>query len=341
MASKKNLTLKDIAKELGVSTATVSLSINNSPLVAEKTRLQVQAKIKEVGYVYNRRAASLITGKSGMVGLAVHDFTNPYFTQVCASVEKTIAEQGKMSLLCNSHESLALQERFMSALVEHNSDGLLLCPVVGTKIEDLEPIITRGLPTVLVTRDIAGANMDFVGNDEVQSMMMATQHLIDLGHKQIAFIGGGLDAKPAYDRRYGYTKALIDNGLEVDQARLFDCENSSEAAEDMLDSVLSSPVPITAIVGFSDLIALGVMSGLIQRGLEPGKDIAVVGCDGISESSRHYSQLTTINVQKSLIGETAADFLFRRLADPTMPPQRKVFTSELLVRRSCGAYLHR
>lgn len=339
MSKKKHLTLKDIARELGVSTATVSLSINNSALVAEKTRLLVQAKIKEVGYVYNRRAASLITGKSGMVGLAVHDFTNPYFTEVCASAEKTLAQEGRMSLLCNSHESLQQQERFINALIEHNSDGLLLCPVVGTRLEELKPLLTRGLPTVLMTRDIEGANMDFVGNDERFSLHLATRHLINLGHTRIAFVGGNLDAKAAKDRRQGYLDALKLNGIQPDESLLFDCENSSSAAEMILPNVLAGTFPPTAIVGFSDLIALGILSGLIHSGLEPGRDIAVVGCDNISESSRYYSQLTTVNVQKSQIGEMAATFLFQRLLSPTMPAQRKIFESELVIRRSCGAYL--
>ncbi|MFT2111691.1 LacI family DNA-binding transcriptional regulator [Marinomonas sp. 2405UD68-3] len=339
MVQKKHLTLKDIAQDLGVSTATVSLSINNSPLVAEKTRLLVQAKIKEVGYVYNRRAASLITGKSGMVGLAIHDFTNPYFTEVCASAEKMLAQEGRMSLLCNSYESLGQQERFINALIEHNSDGLLLCPVVGTSLEQLQPLITRGLPTVLVTRDVDGSNMDFVGNDERYSLHLATRHLINLGHKRIAFIGGHIDAKAAKERRLGYTDALRLNGLVVDEGLMFDCENNSDAAERVLPQVLNVDSPPTAIVGFSDLIALGAISGLISMGLEPGKDVAVIGCDNISESRRHYSQLTTVNVQKSKIGEMAASFLFQRLLDPSMPPRRTIFESELIVRRSCGAYL--
>jgi LacI family transcriptional regulator len=339
MVQKKHLTLKDIAKQLGVSTATVSLSINNNPLVAEKTRLLVQQKIKEVGYVYNRRAASLITGKSGMVGLAVHDFTNPYFTEVCASAEKTLSEKGRMSLLCNSYENIEQQERFINALIEHNSDGLLLCPVVGTGMDALRPLLARGLPTVLVTRDIDGSNMDFVGNDERFSLHLATRHLLSLGHKRVAFIGGHIDAKPAKERRLGYVDAIKLHGLPLDESLMFDCENKSEAAEALLPSVLSMESPPTAIVGFSDLIALGVLSALIRLGLEPGKDIAVVGCDNIAESNRHYTQLTTINVQKSLIGQMAATFLFQRLADPYMPPQRKIFDSELIIRRSCGAYL--
>lgn len=333
----RQITLKDVAEQLGISTATVSLSINNNPLVAAKTREKVLLKIEEIGYVYNRRAASLITGESRMVGLAVHDITNPYFTQVCESIEKVLSGQGRMPLLCNSHESLAQQRRFIDALVENNADGLLLCPVAGTDLKALEPVVKRGLPTVLVTRDVAGSKMDFVGNDERLSMRLATQHLIDLGHKCIAFVGGGIDAVPSFERRAGYQDALRESGLPDSAALFFDCENTPQSGQEAVADILKSELNPTAVVGFSDQVALGVLSGLLANGLKPGIDMAVVGCDNISESSRAYTQLTTINIHKSQIGQVAAEFLFNRLNDPEMPTQRKIFAPELIIRQSCGS----
>ncbi|TBR41954.1 LacI family transcriptional regulator [Marinomonas agarivorans] len=336
---KKRLSLKDIARELGVSTATVSLAINNNPLVAEKTRQLVQAKVKELGYVYNRGAASLITGKSGMIGLAVHDFTNPYFTEICANVEAVFAQGNRLPLLCNSRESLEQQTLFINALIEQNADGLLLCPVVGSDMSALQPLLNSELPTVLVTRNIDGAEMDFVGNDERLSIRMATEHLLKLGHTRIAFVGGQIEAKAAQDRNSGYRDALEAAGIEVDNSLIFACDNQSVAAENLLPNILQIDSPPTAIVGFSDVIALGLLSGLLSRQLEPGKDIALVGCDNIEESSRYYSQLTTVHVQKDAIGATAAEFLLQRLADPSLPQRQQLFTPELIVRRSCGAYL--
>lgn len=336
---KKRLNLKDVARELGVSTATVSLAINNNPLVAEKTRLLVQAKVKELGYVYNRGAASLITGKSGMIGLAVHDFTNPYFTGVCASVEAALTQENRLSLLCNSRESLDQQALFINALIEQNADGLLLCPVVGTDAAALQPLLNSELPTVLVTRQVEDVDMDFVGNDERLSMRIATEHLLGLGHTRIAFVGGQLDAKAAKDRHSGYLDALQAAGLTLDDELIVACDNQSAAAEKVLKDVLAISSPPTAIIGFSDLIALGLLSGLLKMGLEPGKDIALVGCDNIEESSRQYTQLTTVNVQKRAIGATAAQFLLQRLANPSLPQQTKQFAPELIVRRTCGAYL--
>ena len=335
----RQITLKDIAKQLGISTATVSLSINKNPLVAAKTREKVLAKIEEVGYVYNRRAASLITGESRMVGLAVHDITNPYFTEVCESIEKVLSQQGRMSLLCNSHESLKLQSRFINALVEHNADGLLLCPVAGSDLHALAAILKRGLPTVLVTRDIEGAEMDFVGNDERLSMRLATEHLLNLGHTRIAFVGGGIEAQAAFDRRAGYIEALEDSNLADKTALFFNCENNPASGQEVVETILNSDNRPTAIVGFSDQIALGVISGLLEQGLKPGVDMAVVGCDNISESSRAYTQLTTINIHKSRIGQVAAEFLFNRLKDPDLPIQRKVFAPELIIRKTCGSHL--
>jgi len=336
--TNRQITLKDIAQQLGISTATVSLSINNNPLVAAKTREKVLSKIEEIGYVYNRRAASLITGESRMVGLAVHDITNPYFTEVCESIEKVLSQEGRMSLLCNSHESLELQSRFIDALVEHNADGLLLCPVVGSDLKALAPIVKRGLPTVLVTRDIEGADMDFVGNDERLSMRIATEHLLSLGHKRIAFVGGGIEAQAAFDRRAGYIEALKGSSINV-KPLFFDCENNPASGEQAVAKIMSVGQPPTAIVGFSDQISLGIISGLLELGLKPGVDMAVVGCDNISESSRAYTKLTTVNIHKSQIGQVAAEFLFNRLKDPQMPLQRKIFTPELIVRETCGSKL--
>ncbi|NQZ30896.1 MAG: LacI family DNA-binding transcriptional regulator [Oceanospirillaceae bacterium] len=335
----RQITLKDIAKQLGISTATVSLSINNNPLVAAKTREKVLAKIEEIGYVYNRRAASLITGESRMVGLAVHDITNPYFTEVCESIEKVLSQQGRMSLLCNSHESLKLQSRFIAALVEHNADGLILCPVAGSDLTALAPILKRGLPTVLVTRDIEGADMDFVGNDERLSMRLATEHLLALGHTKIAFVGGGIEAQAAFERRAGYIDAIESSAISDKTPLFFDCENNPVSGQEVVAEIINSANKPTAIVGFSDQVALGVISGLLEHGLKPGVDMAVVGCDNISESSRAYTQLTTINIHKSKIGQLAAEFLFNRLKDPQIPIQRKIFAPELIIRQTCGSKL--
>lgn len=330
------VTLRDIANALGVSKATVSLAINGSGLVAEKTRARVFEKIDELGYVYNRGAAGLTTGKTRTIGLAVHDITNPYFTEVCASIEAVLSLRGRMAFLCNSDESLDRQMHFILALAEHNADGLILCPAAGTEIDDLRPLLERRLPVVLIARDIEGARLDFVGNDDKLALKLTTEHLIGLGHRRIAMLGGGQPTSAGKLRRAGFLAAMEQASLEVDPGLLIDCPISPEGGTEAVRAAMAHGEPPTAIACFTDLVALGALSGLYELGLQPGADVAVMGCDGVAEGARAYAQLSTVNVQKAAIGQTAAEVLVRRLDDPDLELQRVIMEPELVIRGSCG-----
>ncbi len=331
----RNVTLRDVAESLGVSKATVSLAINRSDRVARKTRDRILQKVEELGYIYNRSAAGLSTGRTRAAGLAVHDITNPYFSEVSAAIESVLSQNSMMSFLCNTNESLERQERFVQTLVEYRADGLILNPADGTTAETLQPLIRRGLPTVLLTRDVKGTELDFVGNDEFLALKLATGHLIGLGHHRIALIGGGQRTSAAKLRRAGYLSAMDEDGLPIDSDLVVDCPTSPKAGEAAFRKVMACKNRPTAIACFNDLVALGVISGLYRMGIMPGRDIAVVGCDDIEEAERFYVQLTTIRIHKRSIGQTAADALIRRIAEPELPPQRIILKPELVIRSSC------
>lgn len=332
-----NITLSDVAAALGISKATVSLVINNDPRVADKTRQRVLDKIRELGYVYNRGAAGLSTGKSNTVGLAVHNLSNPYFTEVCAAIESVLSKNGRLSFLCNTSESLELQKRFIEALIEHRGDGLILCPADNTGIDDLQPIFARNLATVLIARDVGGAALDFVGNDGKAAFITATEHLIGLGHRRIAMIGGGQNTSASKNRRAGYHAALKAHKIPLDPSLVIDCETTAAGGQKAVVNLMQAPDPPRAAVCFADLVALGVLSGLHHMGCVPGRDLAVVSCDDIEEASRGYVQLTTARVQKSEIGKRAAKMLLERIANPGLPPRKIILEPQLIVRKTCGA----
>ncbi|MGD1973268.1 MAG: LacI family DNA-binding transcriptional regulator [Desulfobacterales bacterium] len=336
-SKSRNITLSDVAAELGVSKATVSLAINGSPLVATKTREKILNKIEELGYVYNRGAAGLSTGQTRIIGLAVHDITNPYFSEVCAAIESVLSQNDRMSFLCNTNESLERQGRFFTTLVEHSADGMILCPAAGTDLASLRPLLNRGIPTVLLTRDVEGAELDFVGNDETLSLRLVTEHLIRRGHRRIVMLGGGQQTSTSQKRRAGYYLALEANGMSVDPALVIDCDTNPQAAEEAIQRILSQNDRPSAIACYTDQVALGAISGLCRLGLKPGKDIAVVGCDDIPEARRAYVRLTTARIQKWVIGQTAANLLIKRISDPELPLQRVVLAPELIIRNSCGS----
>lgn len=331
----RNVTLSDVAHALGVSKATVSLAINRSDLVARKTRDRILKKVEELGYIYNRSAAGLSTGRTRAAGLAVHDITNPYFTEVSAAIESVLSQNSMMSFLCNTNESLELQERFIQTLIEYRADGLILNPAAGTTVKTLQPLISRRLPTVLLTRDVKGLELDFVGNDEFLALKLATGHLIELGHRCIAMIGGGQRTSASVLRRAGYQAAMDEGGLPIDSDLIVDCATNPKSGEAAVKQVMANKNPPTAIACFTDLVALGVISGLYRMGIVPGRDVAVVGCDDIEETGRFYVQLTTIKIHKRSIGRTAADMLMRRIVDPELSPQRIIMKPELVIRNSC------
>jgi LacI family transcriptional regulator, galactose operon repressor len=336
-SKSRNITLNDVARELSVSKATVSLAINGSPLVAKKTRQKILHKIEELGYVYNRGAAGLSTGKTQIIGLAVHDITNPYFSEVCAAIESILSQNQRMSFLCNTSESLERQRRFFTTLVEHGADGMILCPAAGTDMGSLQPLIRRGIPTVLLTRDVEGVELDFVGNDDTLSLKLVTDHLIRLGHRRIAMLGGGQQTSTSEKRRTGYFLAMQENGISVDPALVVDCDTNPPAAEKATRRILARNDRPSAIVSYTDQVALGAISGLFSMGLKPGKDIAVAGCDDIPEAGRAYVQLTTARIQKWAIGETAANLLIKRVSNPDLPLQRVILAPQLIIRNSCGS----
>ena len=337
--SQKNITLSDIAKSLGVSKATVSLAINNDSRVADKTRRKILAKIEELGYVYNRGAAGLSTGQSNTVGLAVHDITNPYFAEVCAECEAVLSQNNKLAFLCNTRESLDHQEEFIRALIEHRADGLIISPTNGTDLKSLEPIFSMKLPTVMIARYIEGAKLDFVGNDGVLAFRKMTEHLIKLGHTRIAMVGGGQKTTTAKNRRAGFFSAMKAHNISVDPSLIINCVTSPLGGEEALNYILTHRKPPTAIVSFTDLIAIGILSALHRKGLVPGKDMAVVSCDDIEEADRGYAQLTTMKTKKGEIGRKAAELLIRRINKPKSAIRHIHLESELVVRTSCGTNL--
>jgi LacI family transcriptional regulator len=332
-----NVTLRDIADALGISKATVSLVINKDPRVAKQTRINVINKIEELGYIYNRGAALLSTGRSNTIGLAVHDLANPYFTEVCMAIESVLSRNSKMSFLCNTNESLERQTRFIEEIIENRVDGLILCPADNTGIKNLKPIFDRKLATVLIARDIEDSNLDFVGNDGQLAIKLVTEHLIKLGHRRIAMVGGGQQTSASRSRRAGFYNGLKGHDMPIDTTLVLNCESTVKGGEEIIGRLMQTSSPPTAVVCFTDLIALGALSGLYHMGLVPGKDVAVVGCDDIEEASRGYVQLTTARIKKNEIGQRAAELLFERISNPQNPPKKIIMKPELIVRKTCGS----
>jgi len=328
------ITLSTIASNLSVSTATVSLALRDSPLVAEATRNRIREHAAEIGYVYDRRAASLRTQRSDIVGVLVRDIINPFFAEILRSIEVELGSNRQTFILCNHGDDITLQSDFISTLMQFGADGVIMSPSVGTDREDIQRIEAAGLPVTLVARTVEDANVPaFLGDDE-PGFYLVTKYLIEQGHKDIVLIGGTRQTSTGRARRKGFAKAFEQAGLAMPDRVDLETPYSRTAGFAAVEQILAQGKPPTAIACCSDTVALGVMHGLRNKGLEPGKDVAVTGYDNIEEASISAPPLTTVDDGHDEIGRLAARALYRKITGEKPDTDPVFIKPKLIVRDS-------
>ena len=330
---KRRLTLAMIAERLDLSTATVSLALRNSTLVAEETRKRVHALAEELGYIYNRSAASLRTARTNIVGLVVHDILNPYFAELVSAVETELGRRGQTVILFNHGDDPLRQRQFLETLLQYRADGMILCPAVGSKPQDVSRIVDAGLPTVLIARELPDLpDVPVIRGDDRTGIRWAVEHLISLGHKRIALVGGQQASSSASERKAGYEDALAAAGIAVDPALEFPAAASRRAGRDICGDVLAAEP--TAIVCFNDLLALGMMMELKRRGIDPGHQISLTGYDDIDEASVWSPGLTTVWNGQQEVGRIAAQTLLDVVAGRRPEEMRVLVEPQLRIRET-------
>jgi LacI family transcriptional regulator len=332
LAGRGRVTLQILADHLSVSTATVSLALRGSPLVAETTRQRVQQSAREMGYSYNRSAASLRTDRTNILGVGFHDITNPYFAELLAAIEETAAAHGRSILLGTYAENLERQDRVLSTLKEYRPDGMIICAASASTTETFGHLIAAGVPLVQLSREIPELDLDFVGSDDRQGTLLAMEHLIALGHRRIAFLGENQNISTGRNRYSGYCQSLERHDMPFDPALVYSASGTRENGLKGIHAVLDVDDPPTAAICFNDLTAFGAMLGLRHRGLEAGLDFSLVGCDDVQEAAQWYPALTTIKNFQEEMGRKSAEFLIKRITEPHAPTRRLLLTPELVVR---------
>lgn len=333
----KRITLKDVAREAGVATGTVSMVLNDSPLVADTTRAHVREVMQKLGYVYDRAAGNLRSKRSRIVGVSICDLVNPYYADVLAGIQEAVDGHGRMPVLSNCAESIPRQLKFLETLREYNVEGLLVTPVVGTPKAQLQRVLEWGIPVVQVTRSVTGVDSDYVGVDNKLGAQLAVRHLVSLGHSRIGYIGHTRRTTTGRDRFAGFRAAVKEAGFAADDALIVEAAVSREGGLEAVCKLFELARPPTAVVCFNDVMAFGAMLGLRRMDLEPGRDCAVVGIDDVTEAGLWKPALTSVAVHANLIGHEAARLLMHRLEEPDRPTERVILVPRLVVRESCGA----
>ena len=334
------VSMRDVAARAGVSARTVSNVVSGYVHVSDDTRRRVQAAIDELKYRPNVSAQSLRLGRTGIIGLAVPEIAAPYFAELADHVQQAASAHGVTLLV---EQTGATRERENLVLEGYHSnviDGLVLSPMALTA-EDLRQRAPE-IPTVLLGERIdGGGGLLHVGMDNVAAAQEATAHLLGLGRRRVAAVGGDLatdNLGPAQRRRAGYRRAHELAGLPVaPELEVTTGTWSHRSAYAAVDELLRSGTPVDAMFCFNDVLALSAMRAVHAHGLKVPDDVAVVGWDDIAEAAYWAPSLTTVRPDKAAIARAAVDRLLALVAGEPAGQQAQLTCGyELVVRESCG-----
>ncbi|MDQ0469870.1 LacI family DNA-binding transcriptional regulator [Labrys wisconsinensis] len=328
--------IRDVAIAAGVSRATVSQVLRGTGRISDETRRRVEAVMKQIGYVYNRAAASLRAGQSTTIAIAVTGLGNPFFAELASRAAQVLEKAGYVAAIVDTHDDLTGQARFLRMLRENMMAGAIVSPASSTTDAMARDWQAGAPPIVGLLRRSISAAFDFVGVDNVIGMAAATTHLIELGHRTIGFVGGRSGSQSREERLAGWRSALAGIGQQAPEAWIEPCEASITAGSQAVTRLIARCPDLTAVVCHQDIVAFGVTIGLRKLGIEPGRAVSVVGFDDIGAAADWDPGLTTMSVTPGTLGAEAARMLLRRIEEPDAPLQSIVLRPRLVQRASSG-----
>jgi LacI family transcriptional regulator len=330
--------IREVARRAKVSLGTVSNVLNHPELVSEETRMRVQHTIDELGFVRNGSARHLRVGYTQSIGLVVLDVSNPFFTEVARGAEDAASERGYIVILCNSDNSPRKEMNYLRVLEEQRVAGILIVPVED-KANYARPLRRSGTSFVLLDRVSHEANTCSVSVDDVYGGELAGRHLLELGHRRIAYIHGPFTSEQYADRLSGLRRAVIEAGLDPDRTivPLAAETDNAHAGAACAEAFLQLEDLPTAIFCGNDYLAMGVMYELARRQVVMPQEVALIGYDDIDLASMLAVPLTTIRQPKYDLGFAATDLLLDEIVNKASHTHRQiVFRPELIVRQSTG-----
>jgi len=328
-------TIRTVAAEAGVSISTVSQVIRGEGRISDDTRKKVQRAADKVNYVQNRQAAAMRSGASRDIGLLIHNIRNPFNAEVVLGVNSYLEEQGYLVFVLDALDDLARQRRYLATMLNGTPGGLLWVPATGTDQATVDWVKANSPNTVSFLRPLPGHPFDHVGIDSTLGASLATRHLLDLGHRHLAFLGGDHQSETITQRIGGYVTEMIRANISPTVVR--PCEETKAAAMDATIALMKEHPQLTGIVCNCDVVAAGTTLGLARLGLEVGRDVSVTGFDGIEDAALWSPPLTTVEVDPMGIGKQLAQSLLERTLTPNAPVRTINLPVKLVTRASSGA----
>jgi len=327
------VTIIDVARESGVSYATVSRVLSGFEHVSDDAREKVLAAAGRLGYVVNVQARSLAGGRSKVVGVLVPALDNGYILEVTRGIDEELNNEGYSLMLYTTHQQGGKESQFVNAIANGLCDGLLLVvPVVPATY--LEVLQKRKFPFVLVDQADPTNNSSTVYATNWQGGYDATTHLIELGHRHIGLITGRMDLTSAVDRLDGYKSALTDHKIPLDETLIVPGDFFQPTGYTGGHYLLALPKPPTAIFASNDLMAFGTLQAAGERGMRVPDDLSIIGFDDITHATMVHPRLTTIHQPLDQMGRVSVRMLLDQIENPDKPPRHLTLGTRLVLRES-------
>jgi len=334
---KNRPTQKQIAEKLGLSAATVSLALRDNPVVAKATRDLVQQAMRDTGYVRNLAAASLRTGRSNIVGVSFHTVAHSFYGDLLVALERVFDAAGTVILINNHEGDVEKLDRFISTLATYGADALLVAPPPGTSLSVMERVGKHGMQVQYLGNHVEDDDStDMVVVDERASGELAARHLFEAGFERLCMIGGQPDGSVTRARVAGFCSVVEGYGVPCPDDLWRPCHLSPAGAAEALNAMLDrNPAP-TGIVCSGNTVSRVAPMVLRNRGLEPGRDVGLVGIGTERGAESSVSTMTMVCGDMDTMGRLSAETLLARLAEPERERSRIVIEPTLILGKTSG-----
>ncbi|WIV11638.1 LacI family DNA-binding transcriptional regulator [Proteiniborus sp. MB09-C3] len=333
------ITIYDVAEKAGVSITTVSRAINNNYPVKEETRKKIEEAIEELGYVPNEIARSLILKSTSSVGIVVPGITNLFFPTIVEEINRVLVSSGFTMSLYITEGDTEREKVVVDSIISRNMDGII---AIDPSMENLEnnyfPNLSEKIPIIIINGNTNKYKCNFISYDEEVGTKEAFKHLLQLGHREIAFVRG--DRSLSYDLKEDlYRQFVKDNNLNYEKIISVGMGNSLEVVkktEAICREFINSKDRGTAIFACNDLMAVGVINACNKAKVKVPEDMSVIGFDNTLLSSVNHPKITTVDLNMQEIGKNSASVLIDMIKGKHTKTKKVVYNTKLIVKESCG-----
>jgi DNA-binding LacI/PurR family transcriptional regulator len=331
------MSVKEIAKAAGVSTATVSRVLNGSDKVKESTAKRVMQVVEDMNYRMDHVARRMKVKQTDslVIGLVITDIDNPFFSSVAKGVEDVASKNKLVTMICNTNENPEKERFFLNAMLSEKVSGAIIVPTKGN-LDFFQDLVEDGFPMVMVDRKPKNLKIDSVSLNNQKGSYDAVKKLIDNGHRRIGFVAGIKGLSNTEERLTGYYQALDEAKIETDDDLVFYGDYIEKGGRKAIIEFMSLKHPPTAIFSSNNLMTLGCIKEIYKRKLSIPKDIAIIGFDDSTWAEALIPPLTTVKQPGYELGVNAAELLIKRLKNGEANSIDVVLNPELVVRESCG-----